>query len=112
MHSCKLSIIGSTKACLASEDIKSLEVLEKGYSQCLLFGLLHFEPAVWKVEPRRELRQQIGEKSGGLRRPLHRVSVHEDVLLATVPMEVADEFDRVVPGEGPNQSLAVVDHGV
>lgn len=53
VDSCKLAVVGATKAGFTSENINGPHVSEEGDPQSLFFGLLHFESAVFEAEKRR-----------------------------------------------------------
>ena len=87
----KFALIGPTEACLESEGVGDIELLPADDASCRLFGFLYDKGTVSEVEYIAVLVHEAGEDA--LLQPVidsPRISIHEDILLTGVTMQITD----------------------
>ena len=101
----QLTLLRSTEARLHRENVRDLQLSPHGDTGRLLLALTIRETAVLKAEEVTKLRHKVREKSGCMRCLLRVVSIHENVLLATVPVQVTIKHDFALFAKLPNQAF-------
>jgi hypothetical protein len=87
------SFVSPTETSLHSKHVRYLQLAPHSNSGCLLFRHTVGEPTVFKAEKVAKFREQEGKKSSWVGSIRETVTVHEDILVSTMPVQITIKYD-------------------